>query len=58
MRQRIELDRLYAKALRRAREAVDDAGAPQPLPGTCPFAPDELLAGDIAEPTAKLAAAA
>jgi len=58
MRQRIELDGLYAKAMRRAREAVDDTGTPQPLPGTCPFALHELLAGGIAELTAKLAAIA
>ena len=53
MRQRIELDGRYAKALRRAWEAVDDAGTPQPLPGICPFALDELLAGDITELTAE-----
>ncbi len=58
MRQRIELGGLYAKALRRAGEAVDDAGAPRPLPGTCPFALDELLAGNTAELIARLAAAA
>ena len=58
MRQRIELGGLYAKALRRAGEAVDDAGGPHPLPGTCPFALDELLAGNTAGLIAKLAAAA
>ncbi len=57
MRQRIELNNLYGRALRRAREATDDAGIPNPLPGTCPFALDELLAGNIAELLAKLAAA-
>jgi hypothetical protein len=54
MRQRIELEALYAKALRRAREATDDAGAPRPLPDACPFTLDELLAGDLAELMAKL----
>lgn len=58
MRQRIGLDGLYAKALRRAREAADDSGIPQSLPMNCPFALDELLAGNTAELIAKLAAAA
>ena len=48
MRQRIGLDELYAKALRRARETTDVAGPPRPLPDACPFALDELLAGDLA----------
>lgn len=47
MRQRVGLEALYAKALRRAREASDDAGAPQPLPDACPYGVDELLAGDL-----------
>ncbi len=54
MRQRIGLDGLYAKALRRARATTDDAGVPCPMPGTCPFTLDELLAGDIATLVAKL----
>ncbi len=54
MRQRVELDGLYAKALRRAREATDDTGAPRPLPDACPFGLDELLAGDLAGLAAKL----
>ena len=54
MRQRIALDELYAKALRRARGAKDDAGAPEPLPDQCPFTLDELLAGDLAVLAAKL----
>ena len=49
MRQRVGLEELYAKALRRAREATDDAGAPRPLPDACPFELDELVAGDLAE---------
>jgi len=54
MRQRSGLDGLYAKALRRARATTDDAGVPCPLPGTCPFTLDELLAGDITMLVAKL----
>ncbi len=53
MRQRIGLDDLYAKALRRAR-AEDDASTPRPLPETCPFTLDELLAGDVAGLVAQL----
>ena len=48
MRQRIGLDDLYARALRRARTGTDDAGVARPLPEECPFTPDELLAGDVA----------
>ena len=54
MRQRIELEALYAKALRRAREATDAAGAQGPLPDACPFRLDVLLAGELAELTTKL----
>ena len=49
MQQRIGLEVLYAKVLRRAREATDAAGAPRPLPDACPFELDGLLAGDLAE---------
>ena len=48
MGQRIDLRDLYAKALRRAREATDVTGTPRPLPQTCPFTLQELLAGDLA----------
>jgi hypothetical protein len=58
MRQRIDLDDLYAKALRRAATARDAAGLPRPLPETCPFTLDELLAGDIAALAARLASPA
>lgn len=44
MRQRIGLDDLYARALRRARAAKDDAGTPHALPDTCPFVLGDLLA--------------
>ena len=47
MRQRIGLDDLYAKALRRAAAATDDAGAPRAMPGGCPFTLDGLLAGEL-----------
>lgn len=57
MRQRIELDELYAKALRRAGDATDDIGAMRPLPELCPFTLDELLAGATMELVAKLAGA-
>ncbi len=43
MRQRIDLDDLYAKALHLARQA-DTSGEARSLPETCPFALDELLA--------------
>ena len=43
MRQRIELDELYRKALRQLRAAADDTGEPRPLPQTCPFVLDDLL---------------
>ena len=54
MRQRVGLEALFAKALRRAREAADDAGVPRPLPDACPLGLDEMLAGDLAELVAKL----
>lgn len=44
MRQRIDLDDLYATALRRARAATDDTGAPGALPDLCPFTLKDLLA--------------
>ena len=56
MRQRVELDELYARALRRAREATDDTGEPRPLPDACPFELDELLDGELAALVARLAA--
>lgn len=47
MRQRVELDELYAKALRRVRTAVDNRDPPPVLPTTSPFTLEALLAGDI-----------
>ena len=58
MRQRISLDELYETALRRVQQATDRMGAPRPLPQACPFTLDELLAGDVIELGAKMAAAA
>ena len=54
MRQRIDLDELYAKALRRGQTATDDAGPPRPLPDACPFTLNELLTGDVGKLTGKL----
>lgn len=44
MRQRIDLDDIYMKALRQVRQATNEAGEPRPLPDECPFGLDELLA--------------
>ena len=56
MRQRIDLGKLYGKALHLARTATDAAGEPRRLPETCPFTLDELLAvqPDVAALVAKL----
>ncbi len=54
MRQRVELDALYAKALGLAREAADANGEPRPLPDACPFTLGELLAGNVAGLLARL----
>lgn len=43
MRQRIDLAKLYRRALRRLPETIDGQ-APLPLPETCPVTLDELLA--------------
>ena len=48
MRQRIEVEALYAKALRRVRALQDVTGIARPLPEACPFTLDALLAGDVA----------
>lgn len=55
MRQRIDLDELYGKALRRVRPASDDAAGAGSLPEACPFTLEELLAGDVAGLVATLA---
>ncbi len=48
MRQRIALDLLYARALRRVRDAHDESGPATILPEACPFTLDSLLADDVA----------
>ena len=58
MRQRIDLDRLYARALGRVRRVTERTGTPRELPPALPFTLQELLAGDLAELAAKLGAAA
>lgn len=42
MRRRIDLDKIYSRALR-AVPSVIDSRPPQPLPQACPWALDELL---------------
>ena len=56
MRQRIELDELWAKALRRASTSKGPSAFPTAsLPDGCPFALADILSGDIAELLAGLA---
>lgn len=59
MRQRIDLDELYAKVLHLLRARTDASGVPRPLPASCPFTLDELLTKrpDGAALSAKLAQA-
>jgi hypothetical protein len=59
MRQRLDLDDLYADASDRVQAGTDDAGAARPLPEGCPFTLDELLAKrrDVAALAAKLGGA-
>ena len=52
MRQRIALDVLYARALRRVRDAHDDSGSPLIIPDACPFTLDDLLSGHVDRPPA------
>ena len=47
MRQRMDLGELFARALRRARSARDDAGRPRLLPNVCPYTLDDLLDRDF-----------
>ena len=56
MRQRIDLADLYADALYEVRAGSDDADLLNPLPGTCPFVLNDLLAvrPDVTELVAKL----
>ncbi len=43
MRQHIDLDDLYRRALKQFRLATDDSGEPRPAPATCPFVLDDFL---------------
>jgi hypothetical protein len=43
MRQRIDRNELYAKALYLMREEIDANSEARPLPETCPFTLNELL---------------
>lgn len=54
MRQRINVAELYAASIRRVLRLSDESGPARPLPDTCPFALDELLAGDVLTLAAKL----
>ena len=45
MRQRIDLARIYRRALQRLPKQLDDL-APQPVPDTCPWTLDELLSDE------------
>jgi len=60
MRQRIDVDGLYADALQEMRDRSDDTGQPLPLTQTCPFALDDLLSGrfNVVDLIAKLTTAA
>ncbi len=46
MQSRVDLDKIYARALRQVAAANDDSGAPRDLPRTCPYSLDDLSAGD------------
>ena len=45
MRQRLDLERLYAKAVRALPDVIDDQ-RPLPVPERCPVTLDELLSED------------
>lgn len=46
MRQRIDLARIYSRALQRRLPRQIDGLAPQPVPSTCPWTLDELLSDE------------
>lgn len=50
MRQCIDLDRLYRKALDQVRDDMVDGQSPRSLPDHCPFTLDQLLADDADVP--------
>ena len=49
MRQRIDLAGIYQRCLKQAALLAFDGKAPQPWPQDCPFAFDDLLAGQPAD---------
>ncbi len=56
MRQRIDLSRLYALALKQLK-ASDYGRPPAPWPSTCPFVLDTLFNDDVVDMESRLAAA-
>lgn len=59
MRQHIDLNDLYRRALKQLRSATDDSGDALPVPATCPFVLDDFLASaaDVRTLVQKLGAA-
>lgn len=43
MRQRLDMEQIYAKALFLVQSVADDSGEARALPSTCPFSLDDLL---------------
>lgn len=54
MRGRIDLEKLYSRAVRRTLAATDGTILPRPLPAECPFELDRLLDGDVRTLTSEL----
>ena len=46
MHQRMDVDALYGRALRRFRSAADHSGPARRVPDVCPFTLDALLSGE------------
>jgi len=44
MHKKINLPKLYSRALRAVEEKMDDSGTARSLPATCPYTLDDLLA--------------
>ncbi|HSU05491.1 MAG TPA: DUF29 domain-containing protein [Acetobacteraceae bacterium] len=57
MRQKIDLEREYCRAMKQVRTTTIDGRPPGPLPERCPFTLDALLAADRDELEAQLDAA-
>ena len=47
MRQRVDLEKVYGRALMSVQAASDESGTPLPLPGVCPYTLDILLSADL-----------